>query len=288
MEEQDQEFYRRHEAAIEAAPGLALKSVREMALPKEIHLTTAPVHLGAKVADVVKRTASELQAKYADALPIFFGIVSRDIWFACWKGAHYMRLLHQPLIGRMEIPDESRRMWTPEGYAEVDGWAAALYDELLRKDIRPERIQLRKDTGFDGPIDAEDEMLGMSLYFFFKADESIKHGALSEGFDWLHEAYEAHGMNFGSSMWAGALEEAKEINLEAARSALGKSGALVRHAENRALKQHVFEWCERNMASARSMDAAASLVAGIVVPVAWRTVRDWMAEWKKLRSAGTT
>lgn len=287
MEEDDQEFYSRHEAAIEAAPSLALESVRAMALPNEIDLTSAPVHLGAKVVDVVERAASELQAKYADALPAFFGIVLRDIWFACWKGAHYMRLLHQPLIGRIEIPDESRRMWTPDGYAEVDGWASTLYDELMRTNIRPERLQLRSDTAFASPIDPQDEMLGMSLYFFSRADQSIKHGRLNEGLDWLHEAYDAYSMNFGSFMWAGALEEAQEINLEAARSALGKSGALMRHAENRALKQHVFEWCERNMASARSMDAAASLVAGIVVPVAWRTVRDWMTEWKKLRSAGT-
>ena len=65
-----------------------------------------------------------------------------------------------------------------------------------------------------------------------------------------------------------------------------KLNAGKRHAENRAMKAEVFEWLDSNFAK-QSMDAAASEIAGKVVPVAWRTARDWVADWKKVRSAGT-
>ena len=57
------------------------------------------------------------------------------------------------------------------------------------------------------------------------------------------------------------------------------------HNEHRAMKAQVFEWLDANMSQFKSMDAAAECVAGKIVPIKWRTARDWIGEWKKLRSA---
>lgn len=61
-----------------------------------------------------------------------------------------------------------------------------------------------------------------------------------------------------------------------------------RHAENHAMKSDVFAWLDVNFGKQRSMEAAAdAMVAAQLVPVARRTLRDWVTEWKRLRLAGT-
>ena len=62
--------------------------------------------------------------------------------------------------------------------------------------------------------------------------------------------------------------------------------ALKRHSENQAMKAEVFVWLDSNMANFKSMDAAAQ-AAIKQQPIAFRTARDWVGEWKKVRSAGT-
>lgn len=63
--------------------------------------------------------------------------------------------------------------------------------------------------------------------------------------------------------------------------------ALKRHAENHAMKDEVFCWLDENMRNFRSMDKAAEAIAGKVVPIAVRTARRWVGEWKNVRSTGT-
>lgn len=57
--------------------------------------------------------------------------------------------------------------------------------------------------------------------------------------------------------------------------------AIKRHAENRAMKQQVFEWCASHLHEYPSMDSAAEAVAGILVPVKFRTARTWIGEYRK-------
>lgn len=66
-----------------------------------------------------------------------------------------------------------------------------------------------------------------------------------------------------------------------------RSGAKAKNAENRAMKRDVFAWLDSNMSQFKSLDSAAEAIAGKVAPIAFRTARDWVGEWKKLRSAGT-
>jgi len=68
-------------------------------------------------------------------------------------------------------------------------------------------------------------------------------------------------------------------------TSLARKGASARHAENRALKRDVFEWLDENMPRFTSMDKAAEAIPMEVVPIAFRTARAWVGEWKKLRSA---
>lgn len=66
-----------------------------------------------------------------------------------------------------------------------------------------------------------------------------------------------------------------------------RTGANARHAENRAMKREVFTWLDTNFSAFKSMDAAATEIASKVAPIAWRTAREWVGEWRKLRSAST-
>jgi hypothetical protein len=75
---------------------------------------------------------------------------------------------------------------------------------------------------------------------------------------------------------------------KAARAIFSKSGADVRHAENRAMKADVFAWLDANfIPGVRSMDDVALELAGSLVPAKFRAVRDWLKDWNKLRSTGT-
>ena len=74
---------------------------------------------------------------------------------------------------------------------------------------------------------------------------------------------------------------ANEINLEA------RGYAMKRHAGNHADKAKVFVWCDENMSRFKSMDDAAFDIAGTFVDQKFRAIREWMTEWKKLRSAST-
>lgn len=57
--------------------------------------------------------------------------------------------------------------------------------------------------------------------------------------------------------------------------------ANARHAENRAMKQEVWNWYEANEQCYRSMDAAAEAIAGKIAPITFRTARKWIGEHRK-------
>ena len=70
-------------------------------------------------------------------------------------------------------------------------------------------------------------------------------------------------------------------------------GLEVAHAENRAAKKDVFDWLDKNRiengqpsfkGKGRTMDATAELISRTIAKVVFRTARDYVAEWKKLRS----
>lgn len=68
---------------------------------------------------------------------------------------------------------------------------------------------------------------------------------------------------------------------------MAQRGATARHAENRAIKREVMGWLdEKRDPQTVNGDETAGDIAGKVAPISWRTARDYVTEWKKLRSAG--
>ena len=75
------------------------------------------------------------------------------------------------------------------------------------------------------------------------------------------------------------------LGIKHGKSEISKKGAEKRHEEHRSMKSEVFKWLDLNMNEFKSMDKAAEHISKNRVPVAFRTARAWVSEWKKLRSA---
>ena len=84
---------------------------------------------------------------------------------------------------------------------------------------------------------------------------------------------------------ASSIYDLLELALKHSDTAKARITVFNRHTENRAMKANVFVWLDTNMAKFKSMDAAAEAVAN-QNPIAFRTARDWVGEWKKLPSTG--
>lgn len=81
-----------------------------------------------------------------------------------------------------------------------------------------------------------------------------------------------------ANYWLGIVVGAWSLRREMSPSIsdVARKAADSRHAENRAMKAQVLEWYERNAQSFNSKDEAASEAAGKIVPVTFRTVRNWL------------
>lgn len=103
----------------------------------------------------------------------------------------------------------------------------------------------------------------------------------------LMTAAMARGMAMQKMIGSPRTDEAdKDAILAMARSELARTAANARHTENRAMKADAFTWLDANMPNLSSLDAAATALTR-QQPVAFRTARSWVDDWKKLRSAGT-
>lgn len=70
---------------------------------------------------------------------------------------------------------------------------------------------------------------------------------------------------------------------------LARRGGMARNKSNQEGKNAVFEWLDQNLVSySGKLDAAADAIAAAgVASVEWRTIRAYITEYRKLRSAGT-
>ena len=79
-----------------------------------------------------------------------------------------------------------------------------------------------------------------------------------------------------------------ELIVANAESAKQTAAALKRHAENHALRDEIYAWMDANYKEeGMVLDDIATELAGTLVPLKWRTVRDHLTAWRKLRSTGT-
>ncbi|ABD70543.1 hypothetical protein Rfer_2831 [Rhodoferax ferrireducens T118] len=120
------------------------------------------------------------------------------------------------------------------------------------------------DDAYDIPVDE-----GMSVAQYMLKVHEVEQKVIRDNLD--HESI-FHFMN---------------LILKHGTSVTASIKAGKRHSASRANKAKVFYWCDDNMHLHDSMDDAAWDIAETFVPEKFRAVRDWMTEWKKLRSAST-
>jgi len=73
----------------------------------------------------------------------------------------------------------------------------------------------------------------------------------------------------------------RQMGTRAAIRARAARAAAARHKETNAMKQQAFEWLSQNRGQYKSMDSTADALQK-VVPVVWRTARDWVGLHKKM------
>ncbi|WP_157381236.1 hypothetical protein, partial [Burkholderia ubonensis] len=72
-----------------------------------------------------------------------------------------------------------------------------------------------------------------------------------------------------------------------------RAGGIAKNAENAAMKAEVFRWLDRHLSEYQGrLDAAADAIeAAKLVPLTWRTIRNYITDYnklqKQLQSAGT-
>lgn len=278
MSKSDEFVRQRHELASQAAK----HALEQLQLPNEVVITKDSFDgLPGKFGERAIRLLDRFESKLGDNLPKAIANELRDIWFDAFYLAY---------IGDRCTPEA----WLPEGaqsqrvdatltlVQEFGGWVS-LFPET-RQGLLAEMEGAKPFSRFDG--------LGcLTLYWFTEAARLWRSGDFNGALEWLYETSTALEVCYGGDMWDSAVEyfgpSDHEAVAKAARTAQAKHGAGVRHRENREMKNDVFRWLDAHFSECSSMDSAAETMAGVVVPMKFRTIRAWVTEWKKLRSAGT-
>lgn len=270
----------------------ALKSVNKMDLPKVVAISDDSFSgLGLKTTRDACKDLERLREAHGDKLPYLIGLSLRETWFSLFEASGYMALMM--VEGAMGDNDYTQKLATAEGYGEIEGIAWTLYNHLSELVESEQQVTFREGTPFEERLSLGDILKGAAMYWFAAAATSCRGGDVEGTFDWLSEAQDALSLANGNHMWDEGAKLERESAMEnsvnavtAARTALAKAAAQARHTETRNMKADVFEWLDAHMAEFKSMDAAAQAIIK-QQPVVFRTARDWVGEWKKLRSAGT-
>lgn len=73
--------------------------------------------------------------------------------------------------------------------------------------------------------------------------------------------------------------------LKTGRTLAASENARKGHIENHAMRDDIYKWLDQNKTPSMSLDDAAEMMAGKVVPLKFRAVRNHCTAWKKLQSA---
>lgn len=196
-----------------------------------------------------------------------------DIWTQLWKlGSHedLMRLLVGPMIGNpnlsgvtmAEILDSVMDVEEAELVNELEAELPCARGEM-GKPLPPHLVKVRftELAMFETSCTFAVQTM---LAYESKAPEAVQWACTCEAKRYL-------GMLQGF-IWA--TRQPSPI------SAMAKRAADARHKENREMKKDAFDWLNANFKRFNSMDDAADAVRE-VVPVKFRTARDWVGDWKK-------
>ncbi|MDT0137746.1 hypothetical protein [Acidovorax sp. PRC11] len=284
------DWYEQYERNAAGARADAMRSLEEMQLPMRLELPSTITGLHERANSQYANKLAQLGNDGED-IENLLAYSQWVLWLSCWEGAHWTRRSIE--TGLISNNDVMLSRCTPSGYAKSEGWSNTVYEKMSENSFEQQFSPVLSIFRYKKSPEIVEVLTALQVHWLHKASrKDISH---SEFLEAIHEASDAGLLGHGSYMW----NECEKFYAEssnssfdspaasAARKALARNAASARHAENRAMKQQVFEWCDANVGNFSSLDAGASAVAGVLVPVAWRTARDWMTEWKKLRAAGT-
>lgn len=281
----DKELYEAHGTAITQSRKEALQFVLALNLPKTVHFSEdAFSGLGLQVERRTRIVLSEMREKFGDHLPHLVGLALRELWFELFSGSRYCAIMGLDPEGKLGLQEA-------ETYGEYEGFAWALCGGLASLCEPTEKSEFRKGTPFSNRPTSRAILQAAALYWLAASAKARRNADVDGAMKWLYEAHDALATADGWDMWEEGEKQGRECAANdaeaAARSAIARTAAHVRHRENRALKDEAFKWLDNNFLGCKSMDAAAEAMAGKVVPVAFRTARDWVGAWRKQRPAST-
>lgn len=280
----EKDFLDKHDFASANDSAYALQSVLALNLPKVIELNQDNfIHLGPKIQKEANRILAGLFEKHGENLPCLMAIALRESWFSCWEGAWYIALMIRS--GGMGNNEYTKSFATAEGYAEREGWANAMVNNVFGKlSEAPEQATFREGTPFQERIAGGDLLQCMALYWFNLAADAQRSGNTDEAFNWIYEGFDALAAEATAHMWdeGSAFERengSSDTLMKEARSAIAKNAASKKNANPRAWVQS--EW-EKRTDKGQSKASFARQYAPLVkrehsLLVTTETIaRDWL------------
>lgn len=272
----NEEFYLRNDKAKVKAGAIALAT----ALAYQVEISNCvhkdiPQIFGNKWAVFFQRTRARLAEEYEDKLESLCLLAFRSYVYACHNAAAYMAEMFEGSGGVQNSTQEC--LVTADGYADHEGWAYTLYNELAN---------IHKPTGllqgaaFDEfPPDAA-VLEAMAVIWFFEAALISPNDGKS--MDVLFEAIDAAYLAHGVRMWNESEELCKSENSQAAPNPAAEM-AKMRHVENYALANYALKYWHEKIDPALSAEKAATELTR-VVPLSHKKLAAIIsAERKKLR-----
>lgn len=257
----------------------AIAFVTAAELPGQIVLTEQSVSgIGKRGELTATRLLLQYQDRYGKQFPKIVAFAARQSLYSLARGAAFIS--HGRVAGLLGSNAHTNMMCTPEGYGESEGVAYVLYDRLHEVDPTEAITGCRELTGIDIESFRTIVLEAAALYWFSEAAAAIGAGDHEKGLDILGEALDALSLSEYDRGWRDALKDRELSQVDPASFA--RKGADARHRENRAMREQVFSFLDQH--EFPSMDAAAEAIAGKLVPAKFRTVRDWIGQWKKARA----
>ena len=211
----------------------ALRTVQAMNLPKRIVVSSESfIGLRGGLARTAQIILENLTEEYEEKLPALMGIALHECHYAACCGAYY-------------LVEMGAATFTPESYAQSEGWAYTMYNGgLADTKEHSEQTSFRINTPFVDRIPCELLLDCMSLYWFSQASDLNQSGNSLAAQELIFEAMDASGLSKGTNMWNVAFQAANEEqddDRRTHRSTAGRQGALVRQQRYAELKKWALE-----------------------------------------------
>jgi len=228
-----------------------------------------PKTFGNKWTRFFYNTRQKLSNQYGDRLEDLFFLASRSYVYSCHMALNFMLEIEANCRGIKSSGEEARM--SAESYADSEGWAHTLHNELGRI-YKPS--ELLEGTPFDDFPPDVDVLEAMSIVWFFGAASVSSHR--KESLDMLFEAIHAHSLAHGVSRWYESENETLATTNLAARM------AKVRHAEHYAMYEQALKYWRENIDPNLSASKAANELVR-VVPLSHKKLSELVSVEKKKR-----